>query len=65
MVLILKIIFQEWRSLIAYLPQNVFLINDSITNNIVLGQSNKKIDIEKIKEAIKDARLDDFVGFYY
>ena len=52
---------QEWRSLIAYLPQNVFLINDSITNNIALGQSNKKIDIEKIKEAIKDARLDDFV----
>ena len=38
---------QEWRSLIAYLPQNVFLINDSITNNIALGQSNKKIDIEK------------------
>ena len=51
----------NWRSSIAYLPQNVFLINDTIINNIALGQNQIKIDIKKINSSLKDARLEEFI----
>jgi len=50
-----------WTNLIAYLPQNVFLINDSIMSNIALGVDKKDINISKLMKAIKMAKLDKFV----
>ncbi len=52
----------SWRHQIAYLPQETFLINDTIRANIALGVNSENIDDKKIKECIKKVQLSDFVG---
>ena len=47
------------REKIAYIPQNIHIFNDTIAANIAYG---KKIDEEKIKKALKEANLLDFVN---
>lgn len=51
----------NWRSQVAYLPQDVFLIDNSLRCNIALGQNEDEIDDEMVNEAIKQARLSDLV----
>ena len=38
---------------LGYLPQEVFLIDDSIKNNICLGQKDNEIDEEKLKNVFQ------------
>jgi ATP-binding cassette, subfamily B, bacterial PglK len=45
------------RSQVAYLPQNVFLIDNSLRRNIALGLEDEDINDIKIHEAINQARL--------
>ena len=58
---------------IGYVPQSNFLLNDTIKQNIALGNSDKDINLEKINKAIKlsslvydfnhsNLSLDSFVG---
>lgn len=49
-----------WRSQVAYLPQEVFLIDESLRNNVALGVENHKINDEKVFLAMKKAHLMDF-----
>jgi ABC-type multidrug transport system fused ATPase/permease subunit len=49
--------WDRWRDRIAYIPQNVFLIDDSLARNIALGQQDSSIDHHKLGEAIKAAQL--------
>ena len=51
----------SWRNLIGYVPQDIFLIDDSIENNIALGISNKEIDKHRILECIKLAELETYI----
>ena len=51
----------SWRNLIGYVPQDIFLIDDSIENNIALGVSNKEIDKHRILECIKLAELETYI----
>ena len=51
----------EWRSSVAYLPQDVFLVDDTLEKNIALGVSEKNINSNKVLEAIKKARLKDLI----
>ena len=46
---------------VAYLPQDTFLINDSVEKNIALGLVKKDIDTDRISESVKKSQLDDFV----
>lgn len=50
-----------WMSQVAYLPQQVFLIDDSLRKNIALGEDEDQINEKMIIEAIKKSRLSDFV----
>ena len=50
-----------WRSLVAYLPQEIFLIDDSLTKNIALEDDIDDLSQDKLKEVIKKSRLDDFI----
>jgi ABC-type bacteriocin/lantibiotic exporter with double-glycine peptidase domain len=52
---------KQWQNGIGYVPQNIYLIDDSIAKNIALGEE-KIIDENKINEAIKFAQLEDFVS---
>ena len=53
---------KEWQSHVAYLPQQVFLIDSTLRQNIALGYNKNEIDDLKIYEAIRKARLLDFVN---
>src|SRR5690606_20199332 len=47
----------ELRSNIGYVPQEVFLFSDSISNNIAFGYSEEQPDMEKIQKAASDAAI--------
>ena len=51
----------SWRKLIGYVPQNIYLIDDSIRNNIAFGIPEEKIDDEKVWKALELAQLKEFV----
>lgn len=51
----------KWLEKVAYLPQQAFLINDSLVSNIALGQEKEKIDLKRINLAVKKAYLEDYV----
>ena len=51
---------RQWQDKIGYVPQNIFLIDDSIKNNITFGNPDP-IDRIKIEEALKSAQLEEFV----
>lgn len=46
-----------WQSSIGYVPQTIFLIDDSLRRNIALGIPDDEIDDIKINDAIKSAQL--------
>jgi ABC-type multidrug transport system fused ATPase/permease subunit len=51
-----------WQSRIAYVPQNIFLLDTSIAQNVALGISGAAIDRERLLKAAQLAQLDEFVG---
>ena len=50
-----------WHSQIAYVPQNIFLLDASIAENIALGVPSADIDRDRLSEAVRLAQLDDFL----
>ena len=52
----------NWRNKIGYVPQSIFLLDDSIRNNISFGRNKKIDDQQKIINALKIAELDSFVN---
>tara|TARA_Y100000768_G_scaffold379825_1_gene356086 strand:- start:1874 stop:3604 length:1731 start_codon:yes stop_codon:yes gene_type:complete len=53
--------FGSWRSKVAYLPQEIFLINDTIASNVALGIDKKEIDKEKVLISLQKAKLGTFL----
>lgn len=51
---------ESWRKNFAYIPQNIFLLDDTIKNNIVFGKSN--IDLNKLDKIIKKVELTDLIN---
>jgi ATP-binding cassette, subfamily B, bacterial PglK len=51
-----------WYNKISYVPQNIFLLDTSIKQNIALGVNKKEIDIERINFALKVAQLDKLIS---
>ena len=47
---------------VSYVPQNVYLIDDTIKNNIALGHNSSEIDAERIKSSIISAGLHNFIS---
>ena len=50
-----------WRSLVAYLPQEIFLIDDSLIKNIALEDDIENLSHDRFKEVVIKSRLDDFI----
>jgi ABC-type bacteriocin/lantibiotic exporter with double-glycine peptidase domain len=50
-----------WQSRIAYVPQNMFLLDSSIAQNIALGIPAADINRHRLLEAIRLAQLDEFI----
>ena len=53
---------QSWQKTIGYIPQTIFLMDDSLRRNLAIGIADKEIDEVAIVEALKSAQLEDFVA---
>ncbi len=47
----------SWKGMIGYVPQTVFLTDDTIRHNIAFGIDDKDIDESKIRKAVEKAQL--------
>jgi len=52
---------RSWQNEIGYVPQTIYLIDDSILKNVAFGIPDDKIDNEAVERAIKSAQLDELV----
>lgn len=51
----------QWARIIGYVPQSVFLIDDTVRSNVAFGLKKDEIDDEKVWEALRQAQLKEFV----
>ena len=51
----------QWARIIGYVPQAVFLIDDTVRSNVAFGLKKNEIDDEKVWEALRQAQLKEFV----
>lgn len=49
----------EWHSAVGYIPQMIYLIDDTIRANVAFGYD--EIDDQRVWSVLKDAQLDEFV----
>lgn len=52
---------KSWQSKISHVPQNIFLINESILKNITFGINSDIFDEKRLNNSIKDAQLENFI----
>jgi ABC-type multidrug transport system fused ATPase/permease subunit len=50
-----------WQRKISYIPQNIFIIDEKILNNVALGIPVNEININKVNECLKFANLSKFI----
>lgn len=53
---------REWRRNIGYVPQSIYLIDDTIRRNIAFGFEDDKIDETRLHEALRLSSLGDVVA---
>ena len=53
---------RRWRRSIGYVPQTIFLTDDTIAANIAFGQTEREIDMGRVAEAARQAQLDEVVA---
>jgi len=53
---------RKWQNNVGYIPQSIYLSDDTIRNNIAFGIPEEMISDEKVHEAIKAANLDSHVN---
>ena len=52
---------KQWARIVGYVPQTVFLSDDTVRRNIAFGLPEEEIDDKLIWEALQQAQLSDFV----
>jgi len=52
---------RSWQNLIGYIPQSIFLVDDTIEKNIAFGVPDALIDQEQLNRAIHAAQLSEVV----
>jgi ABC-type multidrug transport system fused ATPase/permease subunit len=52
---------RQWQKSIGYVPQNIYLADDSVSANIAFGLSPEMIDQQAVERAARIANLHDFV----
>ncbi|SKB93736.1 ABC transporter ATP-binding protein [Daejeonella lutea] len=52
---------RAWQDQIGYVPQSIFLTDDTLRKNVAFGVMDEDIDDEAVKRAIKAAQLEEYV----
>ena len=53
--------YESWLAQIGYIPQTIYMIDESIRDNIAFGIDKDSIDEKRIWEVMEEAQLADFV----
>jgi ABC-type multidrug transport system fused ATPase/permease subunit len=51
-----------WQDQIGYVPQSIYLTDDTLRRNVAFGLAEDKINDQAVKTAVHAAQLDDFVA---
>jgi ABC-type multidrug transport system fused ATPase/permease subunit len=51
-----------WQDQIGYVPQSIFLTDDTLRRNVAFGLPKDKIDDDAVRSAIRAAQLEEFVA---
>jgi len=52
----------QWRKCIAHVPQNIYLKDATIAENIAFGLEYRNINFKKLRSVAKDAMIDEFIS---
>jgi ABC-type multidrug transport system fused ATPase/permease subunit len=55
------VLVPSWQASIGYVPQDIFLIDDTIARNIAFGLPDEKIDYNRLRETCAMAQILEFV----
>ena len=50
-----------WRQQVGYVPQHIFLCDDTIANNVAFGVPPDEVDLDRVVQAARIAHLHDFI----
>jgi ABC-type multidrug transport system fused ATPase/permease subunit len=50
-----------WRAVVAHVPQSIYLADSSIAENIAFGVPRQAIDLDRVKQAAKQAQIAGFI----
>lgn len=51
-----------WQGLLGYVPQDIFMIDTSIEENIAFGCSANELNLDKVRASAKAVLMDDFIS---
>lgn len=57
----IEIAYHAWLSHIGYIPQMIFMLDDSIRGNVAFGIEKEEIDDQAVWKALEEAQLAEFV----
>ena len=52
---------RSWQNRIGYVPQSIYLTDDTLKNNVAFGVPEGEIDIQLVNDAISQSQLKEFV----
>jgi ABC-type multidrug transport system fused ATPase/permease subunit len=52
---------REWQNNLGYVPQHIYLTDDTIINNIAFGVSDEDINLDVVQKAAKIANIHNFI----
>lgn len=53
--------YRKWLKNVGYIPQMIFMLDDTIRKNVAFGVPEDKIDEERLWEVLREAQLDEFI----
>ena len=56
-----KLHYRSWLKNIGYIPQMIFMLDDTIRNNVAFGVPAEQIDEDRVWEVLREAQMDEFV----
>jgi len=53
--------FKEWTKKVGYIPQHIYLLDESILENVAFGMDLNDVDEDKVWRALEQAQIKEFV----
>ena len=58
----IHVYLRNWQNQIGYVPQSIFLTDDTLRRNVAFGLPNEQIDDAAVQHAIMAAQLEEFIA---